>query len=961
MPTIVVSNDLKQLCDDLVDEIGLLRSVRVTIVVPEPSIRAWLCHELAKRNISLLRVEVLLVGELFKRFFPIPPLYLLPMLTAFFQKRGTLSGELQTPFSQARYYLLSCAWQLFVGEKEALPKELAEDFLQSLSSSKDEIIGALFLFGFSSLNARVLERVLPTCVSLYALSPCMLYWGDVCSDVEARGLLSYARKKGVSHPSEERLEELLFDRHRLLANSGHIGREFLLLLEENKESVKSRYIFPESLSISPYTELLPPEVILQEQQKSLLEYLKADMLLLAGAPQEPIHLPKDRSLELHAAPTPLREVEALRERLSVMGEIGPARIIVLVSDLSRYRAAIEEVFGGERKPFYQMVGGFSPDGPITVLRMLFSLLSSKNSSSEWLQLLHHPLFQQSLSMSAEEAQSVREWLKKLPPSWGLSENHRARYLQNRGIEAKETKGGFAAEQEAYSSLFLDDPKDHFSCSELPAIASFLHFLAQLEPFMLPIEPKREALLSYWKSLFQTLSQGMMAGEGGYEEEAIAEAIASIDEIIKATEDVSFPWAGAKDLFFQLMDAACEQRYIDLRSPMIVAEFGRFQPFPADLVAILGAQDGQLPRYSQERLLTRLHKMVHSLPASNAFLDRYSIIEAILSARALFIGYQAYDFAANEAIPLAPAIADIFTHLDEHYLIDGLPPSKALIHQHGTTRPFRFQESFTPLPAITLESPKGAYSVRVDPQALKKVAKSPIEMYYKARFGYESTFKDEDMLFVKPWEVKRAIDGMPTTSWAAREAARTLASVCVDSPLYDVYLIPTAHEASIDHEKNRIICPSIQCGPSLEICGVWSALRKDGAILIREDWKKELFQQWSEIIFRSYVTAQYGVPIYPKVILVKENRAYTLECSHELQDWVEFVSQAMEHPFPFTFDIVKQLLSESDTVLSSIQAHALIVGGAWKCVVHQDLQTQLPLWTAWAKRLYAPFFSAVESL
>jgi hypothetical protein len=594
--------------------------------------------------------------------------------------------------------------------------------------------------------------------------------------------------------------------------------------------------------------------------------------------------------------------------------------------------------------------------------MLCALLSSKNKLTDWLQLLHHPLFQKNLGVSQDEARSVREWLKNLPISWGLSQTHCEQYLQLRGIESRGKKEGtFAAEKEALIAIFFNEPDHFFSCSDIPGRAAFFHLLSQVEEYVLP--QRKQEPFSYWRILFQTLSQISMSDEDGYEEAAITEALDSFKEIEVMTGETAFSWEYIQSLFFQLIDAAYDQTAIDLRAPMIVAEFGRFQPFPADVIAILGAQDGELPRYSQERLLTQLHKMAQTLPSSNAFLDRYGIIEAILSAKSLFIGYQAYDFATKEAVLPSSSIIDIFTHLDDHYRIDEQFPSKALTHHHDNSRPNRFEEKEKDFPLIALKKDALLHVQAVDPKALKKVAKSPLEVFYKAKLGYVSSFKDENTLFVKPWEVKHCLEEQDASSWESQEIIRVLRVLNADSPLYDVLLLPTAVDFSIDYEKKQFVCPIIQCG-AFEICGIWPSLRKEGTVLLNEDWKKELFRLWPEQVFRAYVAQEYGVPLHEKIILIEEGKVLSIDCQvpHTvLQEWASFALAAVEHPFPFTFEIVKKLLSESDDVLASIQSHAQKVSGEWRFIASEDTRELLSLWTAWARRLYSSFFSAVESL
>ena len=89
----IFSNSLDQLLVSLLDSVRATPTrplLRARIVVPEHSLRAWLCHELAQTNLSLLRVEVLPITEALESTSQLTRANLLPLLVSFLDWRAYL-------------------------------------------------------------------------------------------------------------------------------------------------------------------------------------------------------------------------------------------------------------------------------------------------------------------------------------------------------------------------------------------------------------------------------------------------------------------------------------------------------------------------------------------------------------------------------------------------------------------------------------------------------------------------------------------------------------------------------------------------------------------------------------------------------------------------------------------------------------------------------------------------------
>lgn len=989
MSQALLSNSLDLLCEDLAGQLRQSTEFIIgRVIVPSSSIRAWLSHQLTIRGISILRVEILLLSEAISNV--LTKEHLLPLLTSFFANQHPELSPLQV-LHKAKQNLIPLAWKIFVGGRGC--EEFFSDWeswcpLRPGTLSSDAL--PLFLFGFSSINQEILKQFQrsPSFRKLYILSPCMLFWGDLCSDNEMRRLLTSARERHVAAPSEEQLEALLLDRHRLLANCGHIGREFLLLLEDSNWRTESRYILPTDLATAPYIDYVTHDTVWQQKTSTLLDHLKADLLFLVGKRETVQSLPQDESIELHAAYTPVREVEALLRGLACYQELPPASVLVMATNVQVYRAAFEEVFGGLVS--YTFVGGDNPSGPISALRMLFSLISSKGVREDWIQLIRHPFFQTVIGLDGEEAQSLVDWLSKSTISWGLNREYQQRYLDARGICLNQGHNSFFEEEDRWLSMLFqhENSSERLDMAAFGARAKFFSYLHTLAiQDKLPFHEQDLLPLTQWAKVFHDLATPFLVA-GGFEEEAIGYALAQCEKIACVTAPM-FPWGEAKALFFRLVNEHREKKALDLRTPIIVAELGFFSPFPADVVAILGAQNGSLPQYGSERLLARIERMVPTLPASGAYFDRYAVIEALLAAqKKLIITYQSHDFATRQPISCAAPIMDIFSHLDSHYRIDGALPSEKLIVRHALTRPPRGRKRQADFSNDIVCEEQKSQGKDVDLQRMRTTARSAMEQFFISEYGCRSSWENVESVFIRPWEVKGAFESRAIDTYSAKmalelttqrkELEEQMQSFGLGTDCYDLHLLPTVFEMRVDEESKVVSSPVISCDNALQISGVWPALRKDGIVLLGSDWKRELFAKWLECVLRAYFRDHFG----NQAVLLEEEKILTI-ClptpSETVQHFAEFSLLAKTIDFPFTYDTVRLLLKNpsADGLYDAIQAIAERYNGeksfsplckespAWvlyaKKITPEYCEQKIPLWSSWACKLYSHFFSFLESV
>ncbi len=999
LPEAVMSNDLDELLDIFSDDLRTLPSsslVKAWIIVPNGSIRAWFAHELAKKEISLLRFEILLLDEALRyRSSRLTRHHVIPLLMAFLDNlQKTSPSPLPHSDTAPMQYLLArklrLPWTLraFLGEAAACAKDaererLWQQFVRwcplpipSMRAPTPPCPTVpLFLFGFSSLNPVILHQLLafPTLQRLYCLSPCMLFWGDQSSDHELRHLLTDAGRRHLSRPVAEHLERLLYDRHRLLANSGQVGREFMILLEESSLQTCAAYRLPAALAHPPYTDYLLPEAVIHGgAAATLLDHVKADILLLIGRRDTPHDLPADSSIEVHGAPTPLREVEALRRRLADFSALPPASILILVTDMSRYAAAVAQVFGEEIP--YQMWEQEEHNGILTAFRMMIHLLMSKGTLNDWLQLLRHPIIQVSLSISSEEADAIIAWLSTSDIHWGLSQHHRQRYLASRAITPTATATTF---DEEWSSLLTDlltaTQETTVDVSLLKPLGAFFHFLHDIETWWsLPLQESHYAPMASFATLFATLLDSLLKGStGGFEGDALTNAIATFSAIASQTASPQIPAAEALSTIYTLITNNLSRTRLHLSAPVIVAPLATFQPFPAQLIAILGAHDGALPEHSQDQLLDRLDRMVPNIPASSALLDRYAFIEILLAAKNLFITYQSYAFDIRESVPYSPIVADLLAHLDANYTIAASPPSSRIHTIHPLSRP-HYPSQPRPRPPTALVLDKKSPSPSLAMTTLQYTAHAPLDVYYKEQYALAAHSSPSPSLFMPPWEIRSRLErdiatAAPSTPHPSYQKAfsvvhASLRTMNITPTTIDLHLLPTI--ATPCHTPAALLAPVIDTSPS--IVGTWPSLIKEGILITSDEWRQELFSRWPEHAIRTYIAHTYHIPIAPCAILLKNRATLSLPPSNTIHVWAEFAALATTTPFPFSYDIVKVLLTHPSPhdVYRAIIAHAETRKGAWRAFADTltiDICTHhLPQWEQYASLLWSDLFTLPEA-
>ena len=164
-------------------------------------------------------------------------------------------------------------------------------------------------------------------VSLYFLNPAVDYWAD---------LLDMRRAARDRLKLNTAAEPLADDQagNPLLSSLGGSGRTLMKLLGDRSEWVHDEQFF------------LPAD------DQSLLAAVQRDLLHPydnAAPDSKLLHTTDDQSIQLHQCYSPMREVQALHDRLldrfNADDSLEPADVLVMVPDINTYAPVVEAVFG----------------------------------------------------------------------------------------------------------------------------------------------------------------------------------------------------------------------------------------------------------------------------------------------------------------------------------------------------------------------------------------------------------------------------------------------------------------------------------------------------------------------------------------------------------------------------------------------------------------------------------------
>ncbi|MBB3103856.1 exodeoxyribonuclease V subunit gamma [Azomonas macrocytogenes] len=682
------------------------------------------------------------------------------------------------------------AWQALLWHeltKDGHPHRarLLGDLLARLFSDKP-IAGLperLLVFGISSLpphHLRVLEGLARhTEVVICALNPSREAWGEI------RDIRELARENDTAGGPDDWYLEV---GNPLLASLGKQGRDFFdnlfALLAEGGQDI-GLYSEDEDLC-----------------DDSLLRALQNDILRLrTRLPEERIALREDdRSLEVHVAHSPLREVEILHDQLlarfAADPTLSPDQVVVLTPDIEAYAPFIEAVFsargaisaGTARIPFSLADRSLRAETPlIEIFLELLALPNSRFAAEELLAWLQQPAIARRAGIDAADLPLLRDWLHIAGVRWGRDDAHRARlglpadgaFTWRQGLDRLLL--GFAAPPQlsAQAAPLLGEhwPLDALEGSRAQVLGRLVEFVERLG--VLADQLARPRPLAAWADSLQALLEQLFdEREAGDTLLQLTQACTALREQASAS---GLTRAVPLELVRQQLAGALEQgggAVGFLTGAVTFCTMVPMRSLPFRLVCLLGLDDGVFPRRTPAAGFDLVARHPRRGDRARRLDDRYLLLETLLSARdALYLSYVGRDPRDNASLPPSVLVNEVLEAVDLTVAaVPGQPgPSQRIIITHPL-QPFapgnfadgrhagfsacwfeaagRLAEPpVAPAPfASTLDAP-GEDWLNLEPAQLIRYLKHPARFFLEQRLGLYLPDAQEAIAADEPFELE----------------------------------------------------------------------------------------------------------------------------------------------------------------------------------------------------------------
>lgn len=661
-------------------------------------------------------------------------------------------------------------WRALVASTDELGQShyhranLYQSFIEKLSQSTTAAPGVpdrLFVFGISALPPKYLEALKALGqhveVHLFVTNPCRYYWGDI---MDPKWLLRLqTRQRTHMAVSEHQVTEQgqteqfaqpdqaagLFDEeglltvgNPLLASMGKLGRDNLFMLADMEPQEIEAFVDldNESLLGALQTDLLD----LKDRTGS---DLSVDTVTRSG--HKTLLEPQDKSLQLHACHSPMREVEVLHDQLLAMLEaddsLSPKDIVVMMPDVDAYSPYVQAVFGsasGERYiPYAISDRSAQQESPILVSFLkLLQLPQSRCSASELLELLEVPAILDRFELNNSDLEQLRQWIEETGIRWGLDDQDASRFdlpemKQNTwffGLQRMLLGYCYAPDDDAslYDGILPYSEVAGINAESLGKLASFVEQLGLLMPQLTHTRPLEEWLLLV-NELLETFY--LVDSDGEYLLKLIRDAMHALHQQF---EQAAYQHPVTPQVLFDYLNNSLSQHRSSARFLAGQLNFCTLMPMrsiPFKVVCLLGMNDGVYPRAIAPLGFDLMNKDPQRGDRSRRDDDRYLFLEALMSAQQqLYISYIGHSIRDNsERIP-SVLVSELLDYVAMSFVLPG--------HEDNTAD----ESAELLLEHLVCEHPLQPFSQRyfstIDKPSIDKPSSEP-----KTLFSYQQQWLD----------------------------------------------------------------------------------------------------------------------------------------------------------------------------------------------------------------------------
>ncbi|HOM29642.1 MAG TPA: exodeoxyribonuclease V subunit gamma [Deltaproteobacteria bacterium] len=558
------------------------------------------------------------------------------------------------------------------------PARMADEFCRAVGQAPAEVLPKrVFVFSVHSWPPSFL-RVLAalssrTEVHLFCLDPCREYWADIKSERRIARVASHGRVTDL-----ERLH--LEVGNEVLAAFGDANREFLDMVYE--------------------LECDQEDLFDDVDETCVLGRIQGDILGLARAGERGVQEvdPRDRSLQVHACYSAMREVEVLKDVLLDLFEtcagLEPKDVLVTAPDIEPYVPLVRAVFDADRDgprsiPYSISDRSFRRSSTAAeALVSVMALARGRFTATEVLDLLDHEPVRSRFGFGAQDLQAVHEWVRSASIRWGMDGAHKASlglppFEENTwAFGLRRMLLGYAMRpgKDLFSSMA---PLEGVDLSQAELLGRFCDFVERLEGWVRALKGKRT--FEEWSGLLLGLLDDLVqVGPDSIDDilrlRKVIEGIGEASALAGNTREVGV--AAAMQALLDHLDEPAEGSGF-LERGVTFCSMLPMRAVPFRVVCILGMNHDDYPRKDAASMLDLMKKRRRRGDRSLRLEDLSLFLETLLSAReVLCLSYVGMGIQDNALKPPSVVVSAILDYLDKGFVSrGGGKASEAVLRRH----------------------------------------------------------------------------------------------------------------------------------------------------------------------------------------------------------------------------------------------------------------------------------------
>ena len=391
------------------------------------------------------------------------------------------------------------------------------------------------------------------------------------------------------------------------------------------------------------------------------------------------------SIQIHACHSALREAEVLHDRLlglfDAHPDLEPADVLVLSPDLGRYGPAIEAVFGAaERIPFHVARVRASESPAAGALLDLLALPLSRYPAEAVLAPLGAEAVRARFGLEEADLPVIRDWLREAGIRWGVDPAHRgaerlpetADHTWRQGLRRLLLGYAAAGGDDLVAGLVPCPATGTAGFEPGPAEYETLgRFLTYCESaFELRALADGERSAAQWAGkLREVVTRFFAADAPGTTFSSIADEVGAVRGLVHGFGEEAgragshLPFEVVRDVLRERAEEASTEP-ARLADGVTVARLAPGAIFPAEVVCVVGLNDGDFPRSPASLSFD----LVAAGPARRGdrdprHEDRLAFLEALLAARRAFlVSYTGRGLRDDAVLPPSVVVDELRDYL-----------------------------------------------------------------------------------------------------------------------------------------------------------------------------------------------------------------------------------------------------------------------------------------------------------